>query len=154
MIWFLKLVRRVTDGESFNINLEKRTARVGKEYLVKDGKIKDGMTNGFVKHDMKFVLETIEKLYQEYKYSLPSERHDKKRKHYFKALPIDEIPDEYLFDPITRESAQARLEGFILCMILNGSFVWDEEQMGTWFWESKTDHNLVILRSWIDGGNI
>ena len=151
MNFFDTLVERVENGELFNINFEKRTAKVGKEYLIKDGKLKDGLNLAFENvWNTNTMFSVIENLYNQYKYSLPSERHDKKRKHYFKALPIDEIPDKHLFNPINREPAQARLEGFILCMILNGSFVWDEEKFGSWFWQSKNDPDLVILRSWIE----
>jgi hypothetical protein len=32
-----------------------------------------------------------------------------------------------------------------------GLFKWDEETMGKWFWQSKKDKDLVILRQWIEG---
>ena len=147
---YTELVKRVDSGESFNINFEKRTLKVGKEFLVKDGILQNEDSLGFGFMSVDDILSTIEALYEGYKYSLPSERHDKKRRHYFKALSIDEIPDDNLFSPIRRESAQARLEGFILCMILNRSFIWDEEKFGSWFWQSKNDPDLVILRSWIE----
>lgn len=146
----MELTKRVDSGESFHIDFQKRNMKVGKDYLVKDGIARDKESLGFGHMDMTSMLSTIEELYERYKYSLPSERHDKKRKHYFKAMSMDEIPDDKLFDPIRRESAQARLEGFILCMILNGSFVWDEEKLGKWFWQSKVDPDLVILKDWIE----
>ena len=49
-----------------------------------------------------------------------------------------------------REVAKARLEGFILCMILNEKFQWDEEKLGKWFYQSKIDPDLIILRDWVE----
>ena len=89
-------------------------------------------------------------MYLGYKYSLPSERSDSKRKKYFKALPVDELTDRDLLYAERREVAQAKFEGYILCMILTGQFKWKEERLGKWFWQSKGDHNLVILRKWIE----
>ena len=96
------------------------------------------------------VLSCIEGLYSIYKYSLPSERSDSKRRKYFKALSINELTDKQLLVAQNREVSQARLEGFILCSILEGHFMWDEEEHGKWFYQSKSDPDLVILRSWIE----
>jgi hypothetical protein len=49
-----------------------------------------------------------------------------------------------------REVARAKLEGFILCIIVDGFFVWNEEEMGKWFYQSTIDPDLVILRRWIE----
>ena len=145
-----ELIQRVYAGETFHINFEKRTMKVGNEYLIKDGEYnteRELITlNGM---SMEEILQTIEEMYSEHKYSLPSERSENNRKKYFKALPMEKIEDSYLFNPIRRDVAQAKLEGFILCMILNGSFVWDEEKLGKWFWQSQNDNDLVILKNWI-----
>ena len=60
------------------------------------------------------------------------------------------MTDEQLMCGERREVAQATLEGFILCMILNGELVWDEDIMGKWFWQSVEDKDLVILRQWVE----
>lgn len=145
----LELMQRVDSGESFHISFEKRTMKVGKDYLVKDGEYADN-EDLIGSMGMDDILRTIEDLYHEYKHSLPSERSESRRKKYFKALSMDKLDDFHLFNPIRREPAQARLEGFILCMILNGSFVWDEEKLGKWFYQSKNDPDLVILRNWVE----
>ena len=128
--------------------------KVGKEYLIKNGEYDTSREVFDMGHreiyDLYSVLHMLRMLYQNYKYSLPSERSDSKRKKYFKALPIEEIPDDKLFIAERRESAQARLEGFILCAIITGQFKWDEEIMGKWFYQSENDPDLVILRSWIE----
>ena len=155
MTIFEELVQRVSDGEAFNIDFEKRTMKVGKEFLVKNGEcdtsrlLFDSPEEPF---PMDIVVRTIEYLYEKYKYSLPSERSDSKRRTYFKALPIDKIPDGELFIAERREIAKSKLEGFILCMILEGKFVWDEIANGKWFWQSSNDGNLIILKKWIEKG--
>ena len=150
-----ELIERVDNGESFCIDFEKRTIKVGKEYLIKGdeeytseelfGKLYDKPYSTHV------VLHQIGELYKNYKYSLPSERSDSKRKKYFKALSVDELTDEQLMCAEKRETACAALEGFILCSIIAGHLVWDDKVMnGSWFWQSRSDSDLVILKSWIE----
>lgn len=151
---YVELVHRVADGESFNINFEERTMKVGNDYLIKNGEYDTSRDLFDMGHTDMYpgvyvILHIIKELYENYKYSLPSERSDSKRKKYFKALPIEKIPDDKLFIMERRETVQARLEGFILCSILTGQFTWDEEILGKWFWQSEKDPDLVILKKWI-----
>ena len=154
---FLELLKRVESGEAFNIDFEKRNMKVGKDYLIKNGEYDTsrslfGMYDDVT--DLRVVLHMIRDLYKTYKYSLPSERSDSKRKKYFKALSIDELTDEQLMIARNREAAQAALEGFILCSILTGRLKWDEEIMeGKWFYQNKTDPDLVLLRVWVENQN-
>lgn len=150
MIIYNELIRRVSDGERFSINLEKRNLKIGKNWLIKNGETAEGdIICSF--RPVAPILEHVENLYKEYKYSCPSERSEKHGKCYFKALPVEEMTDEQMVCGENREVARAKLEGFILCMILKGEFEWDEVLMGRWFWQSKTDKDLVVLRSWIEG---
>ena len=152
MTIFKELIEKVSNGETFHIDFEKRTMKVGKEFLIKNGEY-DTSKVLFNKPEescpMELILKTIDVLYDYYKHSLPSERSDKKRRKYFKALSIDELTDEQLLFAGRREIAQAKLEGFILCMILENRFVWDDIQLGKWFYQSKDDSDLVILKKWI-----
>ena len=149
---YLELLERVSNGESFHINFEKRNMKVGNEYLIKEGEFGESKELVSGPYDMRIVLNMIEELYKQYKYSLPSERSDNKRRKYFKALPMEEITDEQLIVAERREISQASLEGFVLCMIVSGQLVWDEEIMnGKWFWQSKNDSDLVVLRNWVEG---
>ena len=152
---YLELIERVSEGETFHIDFEKRNMKVGKEYLIKEGKFdeeKELLPDLYQIYNTRFALNTIRDLYKNYKYSLPSERSDNKRRHYFKALPMEEITDEQLIVAERREVACAALEGFVLCMIVSGQLVWDEEIMeGKWFYQSKIDPDFVLLRSWVDG---
>lgn len=151
MTIYQELMQRVEAGESFHINFEKRTMKVGKTKLIDNGEYDKERQLIEYEHDsLDFIIKIIYGMYHEYKFSLPSERSDSKRKKYFKALPMDQISDEQLIYSQRREVAQAQLEGFILCMILLGEFTWDEDRLGKWFWQSKHDPDLVILRKWIE----
>lgn len=148
MTIFSELMQRVDDGETFQIDFRKRNMKVGKKYLIKNGEYDTERILGFHWQESD-VLKMIEELYANYKYSLPSERSDSKRTKYFKALSIREMTDRQLMIADRREGAQARLEGFILCAIISGKFQWTNE-MGSWFWQSKNDPDLIILKSWIE----
>ena len=152
MTIYEELVQRVSDGETFYINFKNRSMKIGKKFIIADGVYDDGRElidcNYTSTSD---ILGKIESLYADYKYSLPSERSDNKRRKYFKALSIEEITDEQLIVADRRETMQAALEGFVLCAVLAGQLVWDEEIMGgKWFYQSEKDPDLVLLRSWVE----
>lgn len=151
MTIYEELIKRVTEGESFYINFKNRALKIGKEFVIADGVYDTERELITYPHDdMDTILKIIELLYRSYKYSLPSERSVNKRRTYFKALEANEMTDAQLALGERRERAQAALEGFILCSIVNGKFQWDEEKMGKWFYQSQKDADLVILRSWIE----
>ena len=145
-------LERVANGETFYIDFEKRIMKVGTDKVIDNGEYDTSKTL-FNKenYNQQSILHTIERLYKTYKYSLPSERSDNKRRKYFKALSADELTDEQMMFGMNREVAQFTLEAFILCMILSGDFVWDEELNGKWFYQCPSDHDLIILRSWVEG---
>lgn len=151
MTIYEELIKRVGEGEPFYVNFKNCSLKIGKKFIVADG-IYDSEREliKFQFSDMDTILEMIEGLYRIYKTSLPSERSENKRRTYFKALSTEEMTDEQLMFGDRREMAQARLEGFLLCMIIGGKFKWNEKVMGKWFWQSKVDPDLVILRSWIE----
>ena len=147
---FLKGLERVENGERFYIDFEQRTMKVGQAKLIDNSEYDTSQ----VLYDGKFdssrtMLDKVRELYIAYKFSLPSERSDKKRRKYFKALSIDELTDEQLIYGTRREIAQYMLEAFILCAIINGDFIWDDEIHGKWFYQDKTEQDLVILKNWI-----
>lgn len=149
MTIYEELIERVSNGETFYIDLEKKTMKIGKETLIKNGEYDN--ERELITSIAQDILSTIESLYVNYKYSLPSERSDSKRRKYFKALSINELTDEQLILADRREITQAALEGYILCMTLNGQFKWTKN-MGNWFWQSSKDKDLVILKKWIEKG--
>jgi hypothetical protein len=147
---FLKGLERVEKGERFHIDFTQRTMKIGQSKVIDNGEYDISQTL----YDENFenpqtLLDKVRELYITYKFSLPSERSDKKRKKYFKALPIDELTDEQLIYGTKREVAQYMLEAFILCAIINGDFVWNDEIYGSWFYQDKLEQDLVILKNWI-----
>ncbi len=142
---FEKAVTAVENGEKFKVDLVKRNLSIGREYLIKNGKY-EGKLAPF----SCFSIGTLEDLYEVYKHSRPSERNDNKKRRYFMALGLDELSEEDMLYGSDREIAQLRLELYFLIWILSGLFVWDEESMGKWFWQSQHDKDLVILREWVE----
>ena len=143
MMTISQIISSVEQGTPFQVNLMKRTVRLGKQVLCAE----DLDLSDFEEDDP---LLNIEINYVHYKYSIPSERSDSKQRHYFNALPEKALSADDLLYGEDRESAQARLELHLLACILSGALVWDEKTMGTWFWQSKSDPDLVILRQWIE----
>ena len=156
MTIYEELIQRVSDGETFHVDFEKRTIKIGKQKIIDNGKYDESRTLiklEYYQKDLEFAMKTIYQLYLGYKHSLPSERSDSKKQKYFKALSVKELTDEELMSAERREVAQCKLEGYILCMVLLGVLVWNEDTHGKWFWQSKSDPDLVILRSWIENKN-
>lgn len=146
MAIYEEFLSRVENGERFSINLEKRNLKVGKTYLIKEGKWDE--TKELCSISLQNPIPYIEELYADYKYSCPSERSESRRKNYFKALPVEELTDAQMINGMNREYAKARLEGFVLCVILQGTMPWNANN---WFWQSKNDADLIILKKWIEG---
>ena len=154
MTIYEELIKRVGDGEPFYVNFKNQALKIGKEFLVADGFYDDERILYTTSElEMSDILAYIEMLYENYKFSLPSERNDSKRRQYFKALSADKLTDKQMATGERREVARAKLEGFILCMIVDGFFVWNEDEMGKWFYQSNRDPDLVILRSWIENND-
>lgn len=154
MTIYNELLERVSNGENFSIDFENQTMKIGNTKIIDNGVYDENRilyTDALL--EMSDVLAFLEVLYRNYKYSIPSERSENKRRKYFKALPIEDVPDELLMTAERREVAQAKLEGFVLCMVLEGQLYWDEEELGKWFYQSVNDPDLVILKSWIENKN-
>ena len=117
--------------------------------------VKDGIVlidhgqavNGFTIRETPVSIEELENLYHAYKYSIPTEKENQKRKPYFKALPIEKLPSEALFNGVNREVAREQLELTLLMGILNKSIVWEDDKK--WFWQSQRDGDFIILKEWV-----
>lgn len=148
MTIYAEFIEKVENGENFHIDFEQRNMKIGKKYLIKNGVWDTSRElEGIFYYEKPFGV--IEVLYNAYKKSTPTERSDNQRRKYFKALSAEEMTDEQLVYGLNRNVAQARLEAYILLAILNG-WKWQEEY-GSWYWKSKNDPDLIILRSWVDG---
>lgn len=148
---FDSTIKRVRKGARFKVSFQTRTLIVGGKKVIDNGKFEGELGIGQVPCER--ALAYIEDLYAQYKHSVPSERSERKRRKYFKALPEDDLNDEDMIYGTLRDIAQIVLELTVLCFILNDSLIWNEEKMGRWFWQSPNDKDLVILREWVENNN-
>ena len=132
----LELEQKIENGAKFHISFEKRELHI-------DGKQVDVSCA-----EQDFSFEKLENLYRRYRHSLPGER-DNSRRNYFIALPEEELSDDDMFYGERRQIARFRLEFYVLRAIVSGALVWNED-WGKWFWQSKNDKSLVLLRSWVE----
>lgn len=151
MMIYNSTIERVRKGARFRVYLESRTLVVNGKKVIDNGKYEGEL--GIPQLSVDKALEQIEYLYDQYKHSVPSERSERKRKRYFKALPEEQLEDDDMRYGLLRDEAQIRLELAVLCLVINGSLVWDEQRMGKWFWQSDNDKDLIILRQWVSDNN-
>lgn len=140
-------IYKVQDGAKFVVNFQERSLRINGEYIIQNAKYEGDLGVELLPESE--CLAQIEQLYRAYKHSVPSERSESKGRKYFKPLPERELDDEAMMYGQRRDVAQIELELFILCQIICG-FSWNEESMGKWFWQSKNDKDLIILREWVE----
>jgi hypothetical protein len=121
-----------------------RTARSAYDTLVRslslDGrwKMEDGSHHpSAISHQTS--VEALEAAYEVYKHSIPSEK-TMQRTARFYALPESDLSDDDMLYGMPREQAEAALE-FAL-----SDFAYPED--AGWFWQSKNDPDLVVLRQW------
>lgn len=143
---YQEAITSVENGTKFHVNLQNRSLKLGNKYIIKNGEYNGDL--GVQPCSTDECLSNIEQLYRRYKYSVPSERSVSERKNYFKALMEHELDnDDFMFGE-RRETAKIKLELYLLCQILNG-FKWDQS-FGKWFWQSKNEKDLVILKEWVE----
>lgn len=147
---YQEAVQAVADGAKFKVDFQSRSLKLDGKYIIQNGKYEGELGIPGCSEDDFFT--NVEELYHCYKHSVPSERSESKSRLYFKALPERELSDDAMMYGERRDKAQIKLELYILCQVLNG-FKWNPETMGKWFWQSKVDRDLVILRNWIELGN-
>lgn len=141
MTIYEKLIEEVQKGRRFNVNFASKSIRVDKTYLLKNG-IHFGAE---LIQPTENVWEELEDLYEEYKYSCPTEK-KLGNKPYFKALEYEEMNDEDLAFGENRNEAQAKLEAYILLHALAGDLTIEYG----WFWQSTRDKDFIILKDWIE----
>lgn len=142
-------IDRVSNGARFVINFQKRTLKVGRRNLIKNGEFKGELGYDTCNEP----LQEIERLYIRYKNSVLSERSERKSKTYFRALSEDKISDEDILFGECREISQLKLELFILSQLILDNLNWDDFAEGKWFWQSEVEPSLVILKQWITNTN-
>lgn len=142
---YKEVIQAVENGSKFTINFQKRTCRVNGKVVMSD----EDKPNGTPCLTLEDVITGIEQRYAVYKHSVPSERSESHRHYYFKALPEKELSDEDMMYGERREQARCKLELYVLIQLLAENLYWDNS-WGTWFWRSKYDNDLIILRDWIE----
>lgn len=140
-------IQTVEGGANFKIDFLARSLKLRGKYIILNGKYEGELGISLSSEDE--FLANVEELYLSYKYSIPSQRSESKSRLYFKALHEKELSDEDMLYGQHRDKAQIELELYILCQILGG-LKWNPATMGNWFWQSKIDKDLVILRNWIE----
>ena len=138
-------IQAVKDGAKFRVDFAERSLKIDGKYIIKGGEFEGELGVSLATVDD--FLYTVERLYTFYKNSVPSERSESKSRQYFRALPERELSDEDMLYGKRRDPAQIELELYILCQMLLG-FEWDARKMGKWFWQSKEDKDLIMLRQW------
>lgn len=141
-----KLTEAVACGAKWNVDFKNRNIRINGKYLVENGEF--NVMTGIECYPPDQFLWHVEKAYDLYKHSIPSERSESKGRKYFRALSESELSDEDMMYGVSRDMAQAELEGFVLCSMLEG-VTW-QESWGKWFWQSQNDKDLVLLREWFE----
>jgi hypothetical protein len=143
-------IQSVGNGANFKVDFRSRSLKLNGKHIIRDG-VYEGELGVSPCSGSEFFAK-VEELYHCYKHSVPSERSESKARLYFKALPESDLDDEAMLYGERRDKAQIELELYVLCQVLSG-LEWIPETMGKWFWQSKTDKDLVILRSWVEPKN-
>lgn len=144
---YSELIEKIERGASFSIDFRKRELRVDKK-LVNLNSIEWGARLKLYPNEN---LNDLIPLYTAYKHSIPSEKSESKSRCYFKALPIKELSDDDFMYGMPREIAKFHLEIALLRMIFFNHIKWEDETMGTWFWQSPDDKDFIILKDWVVG---
>lgn len=144
-----EVIERVADGARFTVNLPRRSLKLNGKYIIKDGKY-----DGDLGVDLADPIQRIETLYGRYRHSIPSERNDNRRRHYFQALPESKLEADDMLYGVPREVAAAELEIFILLALMSSTLTWtsftDNDPKATWFWKSSKEPSLIIFKHWLE----
>lgn len=144
---YQEAVEAVADGAKFRVDFRSRSLKLNGKYIIQDGRYEGELGVPVCCGDEFF--RQLEELYVRYKHSIPSERSESQARQYFLALPEKDLSDEAMMYGARRDRAQIELELYVLSQILHG-MKWDPATMGSWFWQSKADKDLVILREWVE----
>lgn len=137
-----EIINSVSSGSVFSVDLKKKVLQLDKNNVPLD----NINVNISSPEDM---LSTIHKLFERYKHSVPSERSEGKRRRYFKALKLSEIDyDDFMFGE-GRDTAQIKLELYVLLSSIYHKDFWEEIFKEQFFYQSDKDKDLIILKDWV-----
>lgn len=140
---YSELITKVERGVTFSVDFKKRKLKIDRK----------SVNLNEIQSDAQLFscLEDFYPFYAAYKHSVPSERSESISRHYFKALTTKELSDEDFMFGAQREVARFNLEVSLLLSISAGNIKWDNETTGTWFWQSSSDKEFIILKEWVVG---
>ena len=124
-----EFIKKVEDGEPYRISFEKREVRLNGFLVDIDFELPDN------------VKERLLELFRNYKYSVPSAKADSK---YFFAFDDTHLSTKQLVENEKRYIARARLELFVLGLIINNKLDFGDK----WYWQSEKDSKLVLFKKW------
>ncbi len=124
------IIKHIENGEPFRVSFEKRTLTL----------------NGSVISDIEFELpDNIEEMLLEYfrlyKTSVPSAKADSK---YFFAFDESNLSTKQLAENESRYVARAKLEIYVLGLIINQKWDFGDK----WYWQSKEEPKLTLFKKW------
>ena len=152
---FMELMQAVEIGCKCKVNLETKSLHIDGNAVIENGILLGKREKLFDYFDLKEIFkenafatpfDVVEYLYDQYKYSMPT-KSNKVNKPYFKAEDATKITARHMATRPHRDVAQMMLEGYVLLASMSGILEWENESH--WFWQSKTDKDLVILKKWV-----
>lgn len=153
---FMELMQAVEMGLRCKVNLETKSLHIDRKAVVENGVLLGEERNLFDNEDIYYCVghvddypyywNAVERLYDNYKYSMPT-KSTKVNRPYFKAEDANKITPQQMANRPHRDQAQMMLEGFILLAGINGCLEWKNPEH--WFWQSTTDKDLVVLKKWV-----
>ena len=124
-----EFIEKVEDGEPYRINFEKKEVRL------------NGFLVDIVFETTDNVEEKLLELFENYKYSVPSAKADSK---YFFGLDESKLSTKQLAENESRYIARAKLELFVLGLIINQKWDFGDK----WYWQCPSDNKLVLFKKW------
>jgi hypothetical protein len=124
-----EFIKKVEDGEPFRISFEKREVRLNGFLVDIDFELPDN------------VEEKLLELFKNDKDSVPSAKADAK---YFFAFDESHLSTKQLAENEHRYIARAKLEIYVLGLIINNKWNFGDK----WYWQSPCDSKLVLFKKW------
>ena len=124
------IIKRIEHGQSFRVSFENRTLTL----------------NGSVVKNIEFELpdnveEALFSYFENYKHSVPSAKANSK---YFFAFDDSYLSTKELAENESRYTARAKLEIFVLGLIINNKWNFGDN----WYWQSPKDSKLTLFKKW------
>ena len=127
------IISRIEHGQPFRVSFENRTLTLNGE-LIKN-----------IEFELPDDVEgRLLELFENYKHSVPSAKADSK---YFFAFDESHLSTKQLAENEHRYIARARLEIYVLGLIINNKWSFEDKQ---WYWQSKRDSKLVLFKKWFN----